>query len=304
MNNINLNQQQFDYVVPGKWILAGEHTVIRGGEALVFPLKSRYLKFSYKNDSDKFRIILTGIASQELELIIWSVFEKCLDLLKKNRDDIKGTLHIHSEIQFGVGQGASATLSVGLTQFFEKIGFLTSDSFVFAKSIEDLFHGESSGVDIAVALYQKPLSFIRHQPTVELDTYYIPPMTVSYCGIRGVTKDCVTKVKKMITDDPDKSKQLDDKMKKSVSLMKSLMMKTDSGVDQWKMAIDMAQDCFLGWDLVPAEAEKHISLLKKNGALSCKMTGSGGGGYILSLWPSQKHIESLSPEIKQQLTLL
>ena len=43
----------FEVKVSGKWILAGEHSVLRGGRAIVFPLNSRYLKLKYdKTETD------------------------------------------------------------------------------------------------------------------------------------------------------------------------------------------------------------------------------------------------------------
>jgi mevalonate kinase len=225
---------------------------------------------------------LIGENAADLEMIIWSVFEKALNEIKIKRIDLTGELTITSHIAFGAGMGASATLAVGIAEFLKKINFLTTDTFSFAKKIEDLFHGESSGVDVAVALYQKPLLYQRGHDIVLLESVKLPRLYLSHCGVRGVTKDCVTKVKKLFQTDPQLAQKLDLKMAESVEMFKEVIRSED--LVAWVKAMNLAQTCFEDWGLVPSEAQSHINHLKAQGALSCKMTGSGGGGYVLSLW--------------------
>jgi mevalonate kinase len=75
---LSSSKPSFEVVVPGKWILAGEHSVLRGSEALVFPLKSKYLKLIYTKKSAELELVIQGEKKAELELIIWSVIEKAL----------------------------------------------------------------------------------------------------------------------------------------------------------------------------------------------------------------------------------
>lgn len=291
----------FEYKVPGKWILSGEHSVIRGSEALVFPLTSKYLQFRYFKSNQDFTLSVGGLYKGDLELFIWSVIEKYLNELKIKRDQLRGHLDIQSEIQFGAGMGASATLAVGLSIFFQRLGHLNSNLFEFSKKIEDLFHGESSGVDVAVALNAQPLVFKRGAPNQFLKTYQLPQLCISYSGIRGVTKDCVDKVKSLLANEPQKYQAVDQRMSASVQELKNLLSQDLISDTAWKDALNLAQSCFLDWGLVPNEAQKHIDQLTQAGAISCKMTGSGGGGYILSLWPQHLNLNQIDDNLRKQL---
>lgn len=281
--------------VPGKWILAGEHAVLRGSQAIVFPLKSRFLSLSYFNTASEFKIHIAGICASDLEMIIWSVVERAMSELGIKRSDLKGDLKIYSHIQFGAGMGASATLAVGLTLFFQHLGVLTTDPFLFAKKLEDLFHGESSGVDVAVALHQKPMIFEKNKENIFFDLAKLPLLYLSYTGQRGVTKDCVNKVKNLISEKPEQGQAIDERMKKVVQdFIKARFEWTQT---EWIEHLNMAQSCFESWDLVPSAVQSHMQQLKKAGALACKLTGSGSGGYVLSLWNEKP----TSPELTSEL---
>ena len=84
---------------------------------------------------------------------------------------------------------------------------------------------------------------------------------------------------------PHKAQQLDELMRNSVSqAIHALSSNEVTGITELAMAIGQAQQCFQQWGLSEGKVGQHIKELHQQGALAAKPTGSGSGGYILSLW--------------------
>lgn len=280
----------------GKWILAGEHAVLRGVPALVFPIQSRNLELNYSRGEGPLELRLVGDHGKDLQLLVWGVLEKACEIKKISRADLKGTLLLESSIPVGAGMGASAALCVALTRWLGYLGFVPENEYYeFARNLENLFHGESSGVDIAVALSGEGLRFVRDGERTPLTAVWKPRWFISYSGKRGVTVDAVNKVKDLILHNPTLGEELDQQMAKAVELAESsLKMDAREGLPVLAKSIELAATCFEQWGLNDGAPSVHLQWLKNHGALAVKPTGSGGGGYVLSLWDHEPPVEILS----------
>lgn len=280
----------FQTEVFGKWILAGEHAVLRGSPALVFPLRSRSFYLQHNNSSEDLKILVDGEHGEEFKLLVYGVLEKACELSKVSRSKVTGDLRLRSNIPAGAGLGASAALCSAIARMWvSEFGLSQNEAYSFAKSLEDVFHGESSGVDVAVALSNRGLKFSRNGLRESLSPLWSPVFRLSYTGRRGVTKDCVQKVKDLIQKDSLRAEALDQQMKSAVQLCEEALC-VSSSQDKLIQAIQMAQGCFEAWGLCEGEVRDHVSWLQKSGALAVKMTGSGGGGFVLSLWEDEAAI--------------
>ncbi len=62
------------------------------------------------------------------------------------------------------------------------------------------------------------------------------------------------------------------------------LKKVNEALTQLTESINLAQDCFEAWDLVPDSVRELILRLKAQGALAAKVTGAGRGGFVVALW--------------------
>ncbi|HEY8270279.1 MAG TPA: hypothetical protein VIG33_05280 [Pseudobdellovibrionaceae bacterium] len=275
--------------VPGKWILAGEHSVLRGVPALVFPLRSRVMDLSYvcASSATSLNLYLHGEHGEELKLLVLEVLDKACEIQKIPRSSLVGDLTLKSSIPVGAGMGASGALCVAITKWLSFLGHVQeSEMFEFARSLENIFHGESSGVDIAISLSGQALHFERSGTRSTLNVQWMPHWYISYSGQRGVTLECVNKVKSFMALNAALGKQLDQQMKKAVEDCEKALCQKDEkeGLENLAAGITLASQVFQQWGLTEGAPQAHMDLLKQQGAIAVKPTGSGGGGYILSLW--------------------
>jgi mevalonate kinase len=269
----------------GKWILAGEHAVLRGHPAIAFPLLSKNLNLSYVATEKALDVEFTGSSGAELKLLFYGVIENAMSRLGI-KEGLKGRFRLESSLPVGAGLGASAALCGAVGRWCEAQGWVDkSDLYEFSRRLEDLFHGESSGVDLAVSLSAQGIRFVRGGEQSHVETSWSPQLYLSYCGQRGMTAECVGKVKRLFEDDLPLAEELDKQMHQAVDLAEmSLRLREDQGLVKMTEALRLGRDCFERWQLCDGDLKTHMHRLEKAGALAVKPTGSGGGGYVLSLW--------------------
>ena len=270
--------------VHGKWILAGEHAVLRGCPALAFPMLGKSLNLIYRDDGERLSAEFSGEHGAELHLLFWGVMERALAAKGIARANLTGHFSIENGVPIGAGLGASAALCVAIVRWFEWNGWTKgAELYEFARGLEDLFHGESSGLDVAVALGGHGLRFVRGATRDRIRPAWRPRWYLSYSGKRGITSECVSKVKELFETDRARAEALDARMRSAVARAEEALQ-MQQGFEDLRAAIDEARSCFEDWGLADGAMGEHLADLKAAGAAAAKPTGSGDGGFALSLW--------------------
>ena len=146
---------------PTKIILSGEYSVLYGYPAIVIP----YDRYTHIH----FEAVTTAVTIKEHSI---DLEHQYIDQIQELCLRIERYLHIKHPQKFRIsftfeapvqsGYGVSASIVVGMLRYFLEWYQLSLDAYrfiSFAKELENIFHSNSSGLDIAAIYYNQPLVF-------------------------------------------------------------------------------------------------------------------------------------------------
>ncbi len=263
----------------GKWILSGEHSVLRGGSVVLFPMYRMQLKVKYTYKEDFHCYFGNSFSPSQTDFFKQAIQQAFSQSGRKER----GVFELHSDIPLGSGLGSSAAFCLSISQIFFEQSWV-SDVLNFAIELEHFFHGKSSGADVLVSYHQSPLIFKERDAVEKLNILWKPYIYLYNTGRSSLTKKCVHQVNSFIEKFPKEAHLLDHQMSESVHLaVQSLTVETNRRLECLVQSINKAYGCFEKWGLLK-NLDSKIKELKTQGALAVKPTGAGGGGFLLSLW--------------------
>jgi mevalonate kinase len=261
-----------------KCILSGEHTVLNGGTAIVSPLKAYKTTLEYQESSLKLEMFFN---KRPFTQGILSLLQS-LALLPNT---FSGILNVNSNIPQASGLGSSAALCVAMANLLVQHGYILAEKiFEVARMCENLFHGKSSGVDIAGVMSDKVLLYSMNNGPKSFVPTWQPKLYVSYSGVPSNTKQAVAKVRKY--RDSSIGSNVDQNMESATQQIYNALTSVDlkTRLQQLRDGLNQSSECFEEWGLIGDFLRNHQNKLIQCGALAAKPTGSGEGGHVLSLW--------------------
>jgi mevalonate kinase len=279
ISNSNIAVNKMELVSYAKWILSGEHTVVRGGKAIVFPLN--YYKCSLFYEEADELIIDEYLPYRSIFI---SLLHKAAALTNTDFHEVRGKITEKTDIPVKSGLGSSAAICRNVANIFMYLGFC-DDVASLARCLEDTFHGKSSGLDISVAMINNPLVFQQNRIIDVLEKPFLAQLMLSYSGRKSCTSRCADIIETVHRDDSAKAVELDAMMNQSSDLCECGVRNSD--FNKLREGINLGNQVFHQWNLCDASLDDHMNFLTSMGAVASKPIGSGLGGYVVSLWEKQ-----------------
>ena len=286
----------------GKTILIGEHGVVYGARAIAIPLKQVNLQLSISvststgDSENRTHSIQLGAhdSSEEIFALVRQA-QKLLDIEALNLD-IKG----HSSIPLGAGLGSSAALCVAMLRALRNLSpnkdkiMKNEDLASYANTLEAIFHGNPSGLDVSVVTHEacllfrkgekpEPIAFSSGQGDECLNFVLIDSL------MRASTKHMVEIAKPFFMKKMTQSYayRFDELSSCALSALKATNSEALAPILQ--EAGDLLEEIGVSNETLEAMRE----FVREQGTLASKITGAGGGGMLLVLLHPGKKEEQL-----------
>ena len=268
----------------GKVVLLGEHSVVYGQPAIAAAI-DRKLRVVLRRRVDEAEPVFreTNGDARLAAALAEAAREFGLD-----PDALE--LRIESDIPAGSGLGSSAALSVALIRTAAALAGSPAPSgrelATRAARVENVFHGTSSGVDVAAVASGGTIWFERGGPRSHpVRVRASVDVIIALSGESRSTEGPVRRLRERVRAEPDLYAQLFSAAGAIVRRGADALARGD-----WQAlgaSFDAAHDLLDAFGVSTPTLDRMIAVARAAGALGAKLSGAGGGGAIIALAPTR-----------------
>lgn len=284
----------------GKVILLGEHSVVFGRPAIAAGMALGCDASAQIAERDSLTVEPWNVTVQpdrpaadpnaeQLRRAFGVLLGRC----RSERPAI--AVHARMQIPGGAGLGGSAALSVAVLRAIDALLEVTradQDQIDASIAWEQVFHGNPSGIDSAMAVRGGLAWYVRGQPLAPLHARRALCLVVANSGGHGSTKATVGRVGELHAADPAATGQRFDHIAALVHSAKAALETGDHA--HLGELMNENQVHLQALEVSTPKLEQMCELARRAGALGAKLTGGGGGGCMIALAHDQTASERIA----------
>lgn len=277
-----------------KLILAGEHLVVHGYNALSIPLFDHPTKITLNtNPNQKPNILFNQKLLSKTEFQVFQddlvFFTNLIGLNPKQFDQLTNSSFTVGLPFIGVGLGASASFAIAMIKLlaeFSEIKLDQSSLLDFSMQAEIRYHGNPSGIDHTTIICEQPILFYGKTKQFELLNFDLPQFVkkaqiINTGKPKESTKQMVEYVtKKFKNIDPSLLSSVNDNLPVLIQALKS------SNLLQFKQIINIYGEFLESIPICTPVIKLENELFRQKGG-AAKICGAGGltnaSGVVLKI---------------------
>jgi mevalonate kinase len=279
-----------------KIILFGEHAAVYGQPAIAVPVNSLQVTVSvtsHNHSEPTLEIIAhdislhltineAALATHEDPLI--GVVRQFLQHTKMSLPDAR--FNVRSEIPIASGLGSGAAIAAALIRAMMRftgcqLETTTINAIVYES--ERFFHGNPSGIDNSVIVYEKPVYFIRDRT---LDTLTIQQpfhFVIGDTGVPASTKVAVDHVSAVVESDPQQYQPVLNQIGALAASARLILESQSPNYAQLGSLMQNNHQLLQTLEVSSPALDHLVNAAINAGALGAKMSGGGMGGNMIAL---------------------
>ncbi len=290
----------------GKVILFGEHFVVYGLPAIASAIDRTVEVEVTENEKgiifEDRNFDRTVSYEEEKDHILSRTFGKVIEYFGVSNIKVR----ISGNVIPMAGMGYSAALSVALVRALNDFsGKDISDDEVnrLAYECEKVSHGNPSGIDNTCATFGTMIFFKKDMAggknTIEpIETNGTLRLVLCNSGKKGNTMELISGVRERKEKEPEKYEKI---FRRAEGIVSEAMEKIESG-DVSGIGSLMNENHMLLKEIGVStpELEEMRDIAMDNGALGAKITGAGGGGFIVALAENEEAQNKISKAVEDK----